>query len=195
MFTGLIEVVGRVAEVVPDGPEMDLDVDLAGLARMAAIGDSIALSGVCCTVTRLEATVGRFRLSAETLARTWLGAAAPGSALNLEAALRVGDPLGGHMVQGHVDGLAEVVAPIDPEAGGELVVRLPKDLLRYCAIKGSIVLDGISLTVAGLEGDEIMAAIIPHTARVTTLGAAAVGQSMNVEVDILAKYVERMLGQ
>ena len=88
-----------------------------------------------------------------------------------------------------------MVGPIDPELGGELVVQLPQTLLRYCAMKGSIALDGISLTVAGLDGDQVMAAIIPHTAQVTTLGRAAVGQSMNVEVDILAKYVERMLGQ
>jgi riboflavin synthase len=174
---------------------MDLAVDLRSLGRAPRPGDSIALSGVCCTATRLDGGVGHFRLSAETLERTWLADVEPGQALNLEAALRVGDALGGHLVQGHVDGVGEVMVPIDPELGGELAVRLPAELLRYCALKGSLALDGISLTVAGLAGDRVTIAVIPHTARMTTLGERRAGHRLNVEVDILAKYVERLLGE
>ncbi|MEE9127773.1 MAG: riboflavin synthase, partial [Planctomycetota bacterium] len=112
--------------------------------------------------------------------------------LNVEACLRAGDPLGGHVVQGHVDGVAEVVTPV-PQSGGELWIRLPQDLLRYCVEKGSITLDGVSVTIAALDGDRIMVAVIPHTAQVTTLGELPPGGKVNVEVDILAKYVERLL--
>lgn len=193
MFTGLIETTGRVVEVRKAGSEIDLAVDLRRLPVAPTIGASIALSGVCCTVTRLERGVGSFRLSEETLGRSWLVDTAVGDDLNLEDSLRAGDPLGGHLVQGHVDGVAEVVGVVDAEAGGELRVTLPADLERYCAVKGSIALDGISLTIAGLAGDQITVAVIPHTAQVTTLASKAVGDPMNVEVDILAKYVERML--
>lgn len=193
MFTGLIETTGRVVEVRKAGSEMDLAVDLRRLPVAPTIGASIALSGVCCTVARLERGVGVFRLSEETLGRSWLMNTAVGDDLNLEDSLRAGDPLGGHLVQGHVDGVAEVVGVVDAEAGGELRVALPADLERYCAVKGSIALDGISLTIAGLAGDQITVAVIPHTAQVTTLASKAVGDPMNVEVDILAKYVERML--
>lgn len=193
MFTGLIETTGKVAQVQPAGEEMDIVVDLAGLAREPAIGASIALSGVCCTVVEWKEGKATFRLSAETLRRTWLGRTQPGQTLNLEPAVRAGDPLGGHLVQGHVDGLAEVVEPIDPQAGGELGVRLPRELLHYCVEKGSITLDGISLTLASLEEDVVTIAVIPHTAQVTTLGHARAGDPMNVEVDVLAKYVERLL--
>jgi len=193
MFTGLIESTGAVTAREPAGPEMDLAVDLAGLARMPGIGDSIALSGVCCTVVRLEGRVGWFRLSAETLRRTWLGRAGRGRVLNLESALRAGDPMGGHVVQGHVDGVAEVVGAIDPVDGGELVLRLPAALLAYVVEKGSVAVDGVSLTVAALDGDRTAIAVIPHTAAVTTLGSAALGQQAHIEVDVLAKYVERLL--
>jgi len=193
MFTGLIETTGEVQEARKAGSEMDLAVDLGGLPEAPAIGASIALSGVCCTVTGLARGVAAFRLSLETLERSWFGDLAAGTTLNIEDSLRAGDPLGGHLVQGHVDGVARVVAAVDPEAGGDLRVRLPGDLARYCAEKGSIALDGISLTVAGLTGDEVTVAVIPHTAQVTTLGSKREGDPMNVEVDILAKYVERML--
>ncbi len=193
MFTGLVAAVGDVVGVAGTPGGLDLTVDLAGLPRDHRIGDSIALSGVCCTLVAREGPAGRFHLTPETLARTWLGRVRPGDRLNLEAALRAGDPLGGHLVQGHVDGLGEVAGPIDPQAGGELWVRLPPGLLRYCAEKGSVTLDGVSLTVAEIRDDRIRIAVIPHTAQVTTLGARRLGDPLHVEVDVLAKYVERLL--
>lgn len=193
MFTGLVEATGAVVDVRKDGGELDLDVRLGGVAESARIGDSIALSGVCCTVVRLDGDVATFHLSPETLRRTWLGEVGAGAALNLERALRAGDPLGGHLVQGHVDGVGEVAGAIDPEAGGELWVRIPDTLRRYCVEKGSITIDGVSLTIAALDGDRIMIAVIPHTAAVTTLGRAEVGRAVHLEVDVIAKYVEQML--
>jgi riboflavin synthase len=193
MFTGLIQAIGRVAAWTPAGRQADLAVDLGPLAGAVRPGDSVALSGVCCTVSRLRGTVADFRLSEETLGRTWLGSARPPRAINLEPAVRAGEPLGGHLVQGHVDGVAELVEPVHPAAGGELVVRLPPQLLAYCVEKGSIALDGVSLTIAAVAGDLLRIAVIPHTAQVTTLGAARRGDPLHVEVDVLAKYVERLL--
>jgi len=195
MFTGLVEAVGVVAAVRRPGGEADVSVDLQALASAVAVGDSIALSGCCCTVTGLERNVAGFHLSEETLRRTWLGDLVVGDRVNLEAAVRAGSPLGGHMVQGHVDGVGEVVQAIDAFTGGEWRLRLPRELTKYCVEKGSIAVDGVSLTIAALEDDVVLAAIIPHTAQVTTLGALAIGQRVNVEVDILAKYVERLLEQ
>lgn len=193
MFTGLVEAVGSVTRVEIQGAERDLEVDLSALPREPAIGDSIALSGCCCTVVRIERGVARFRLTAETLRRTWLGTAQPGTRLNLEDAVRAGEPLGGHLVQGHVDGIARVTRPVG-SAGGEWGVAVPDDLARYCVEKGSICLDGVSLTIAALAGSELMIALIPHTATATTLGSAPLGAALHVEVDVIAKYVERMLG-
>ncbi|MEE2885919.1 MAG: riboflavin synthase [Planctomycetota bacterium] len=193
MFTGLVEGIAEVVSVTTTGDEMRLSVDLGGAAEGDAIGDSIALSGVCSTVTRAAGSVRDFVLSSETLRRTWLDRLEPGHFLNIEKSMRSGDLFGGHLVQGHVDAVAEVVVAIDPEQGGEMWVRLPGELLHYAVIKGSITLDGISLTIADLQDDRIMVAVIPHTAQVTTLGRQAVGAPLNVEVDILAKYVERML--
>jgi riboflavin synthase len=193
MFTGLVEGIAEVVSVTSTGGEIRLSVDLGGSAEGDAIGDSIALSGVCSTVTRAAGSVRDFVLSSETLRRTWLDRLEPGHFLNIEKSMRSGDLFGGHLVQGHVDAVAEVMVAVDPEQGGEMWVRLPGELLHYAVIKGSITLDGISLTIADLQDDRIMVAVIPHTAQVTTLGRQAVGAPLNVEVDILAKYVERML--
>ncbi len=193
MFTGLVETSGRVLRAVRRGPEVDLYVDVGGLRGPLEIGASISISGVCCTLTALRGGEGEFRLSAETLRRTWLGEARPPREVNLEAALRAGDPMGGHIVQGHVDATGEVVAPISKREGGELGIRLPEELMKYCVEKGSVAIDGVSLTVARLEGDVVTIAVIPHTAQVPTLGGMARGQKVHVEVDILAKYVERLL--
>ncbi|MBL9079794.1 MAG: riboflavin synthase [Planctomycetes bacterium] len=193
MFTGLVQAVGSVRDRVPTATGQRLRVDLGALAGPFRLGDSIALSGVCCTVVGLEGRVAAFDLSPETLAKTWLGGAAPGTRLNLEAALRAGDPLGGHLVQGHVDGVGAVVGAIDPATGGELWARVPADLQMYCVAKGSITLDGVSLTIAGQRDGAVGIAVIPHTAQVTTLGGKRVGEPLHVEVDVIAKYVERML--
>lgn len=193
MFTGLVQAIGSVRQrtVVGDGVRLQVAIDaLPGAFR---IGDSIALSGVCCTVVALRDGIAEFDLSAETLRRTWLGAATVGTPLNLEGALRAGEPLGGHLVQGHVDGTGRLLVGIDRQLGGELVAAVPDDLRRYCVEKGSITLDGVSLTIAGLQGDAVRIAVIPHTAQVTTLGSKRVGEPLHVEVDVIAKYVERML--
>ncbi len=193
MFTGLVQAVGSVAGLDRTADGVRLVVDLAGLRGPFALGDSIALSGVCCTVVAVDGRRATFDLSSETLARTWLGDARTGVLLNLEAALRAGDPLGGHLVQGHVDGVGTVVGAIDPARGGDLVARVPVELRKYCVEKGSITLDGVSLTIAGAPMETVVIAVIPHTAAVTTLGRKRVGDPLHVEVDVIAKYVERML--
>ncbi len=173
---------------------MELQVDLKACAQGIAIGDSVSLAGVCCTVTALTGTVATFWLSQETLRRTWFVDLHVGHKVNLERCLRAGQPMGGHIVQGHVDGVGAVVAAVDPVAGGDWRVRVPADLARYCVEKGSIALDGVSLTIASLDGPVLTLALIPHTVTHTTIGAARLGDPVNVEVDVLAKYVERMLG-
>jgi riboflavin synthase len=193
MFTGLVQAIGVVAGRSERDGNVRLLVGTGSLPVPCRLGDSIALSGVCCTVAGFEAGTAAFDLSPETLARTWLGSARPGTRLNLEGALRAGEPLGGHLVQGHVDGLARVVAGIDPQGGGELLVELPAELRRYCVEKGSLTLDGVSLTIAGFAGPAVRIAVIPHTARVTTLGERRAGELLHVEVDVIAKYVEAML--
>ncbi len=194
MFTGLVQALGEVVERRELSNRLRLGVDLRALRGPIAIGDSIALSGACCTVVELTGGTGSFDLTPETLARTWLGGAAPGRLLNLEAALRAGEPLGGHLVQGHVDGVGRVAAAVDAAGGGELDVSLPAPLLKYCVEKGSITLDGVSLTIAAASAGSVRIAVIPHTAQVTTIGRARVGDPLHVEVDVIAKYVESMLG-
>lgn len=195
MFTGLVQAVGDVTATRAEKDGLVLTVDVSGLTGAFRIGDSIALSGACCTVVTLESGRATFHLTQETLDRTWLARAAAGTRLNLEGALRAGEPLGGHIVQGHVDGVGEVTAAIDAERGGDLWVRVPEPLRRYCVEKGSITLDGVSLTIAGQRDGAVRIAIIPHTAAMTTLGSARVGDPVHVEVDVLAKYVENMLAQ
>ena len=193
MFTGLVERAGEIVAVHNDGQEKDLDVRLGIEDGRLEIGDSVALSGVCCTVTRIDDGIARFRLSEETLRRTWFDRAEPGDRLNIERSLKMGDPLGGHMVQGHVDGVGQVTVPIDAQAGGELEIEIPESLEPYCVEKGSISIDGVSLTIARIEGRRITIAIIPHTAQVTTLGGLPSGQPVNLEADVIGKYVEKML--
>jgi len=192
MFTGLVVGRVKVLEVSASDRDTHLSLDLGGFAEGVGLGDSLALSGTCCTVAAVAGNTASFVLSEETLRRTWFGDLQAGQELNIEGALRAGDPMGGHVVQGHVDGVGEVVTPVQL-TGGELWIRVPQDLLRYCVEKGSITVDGVSLTIAGLIDDRIMVAIIPHTAEVTTLGSLPAGSKVNIEVDILAKYVERLL--
>jgi len=187
VFTGIVRERGRVAAAELNGDGLRLRVEAAETASTAAPGDSVSVSGVCLTVT--AATNGSL---AETIARTNLGRLAAGSRVNLEPALSAGEPLGGHFVQGHVDGTARV-GRLEPEgAGARLTLALPPDLLRYCVEKGSIALDGVSLTIAALRNDGIEIALVPFTLEHTTLAAAAPGDELNVEVDLLAKYAERL---
>jgi len=187
MFTGIIEEVGRVAAAV------GLRLAVACGFDDLAIGDSIAVNGVCLTVMELEAGTFTAELSEETLARTSLGTLAGGSAVNLERPVPVGGRLGGHVVQGHVDGTGTIAA-LDPQEGSVLMwIEAPRALRRYLVEKGSVAVDGVSLTVAGVRGDAFSVALIPHTLTATTLQSKAPGDAVNLEVDILAKYVESLL--
>lgn len=192
MFTGLVEEVGAVTSVAgsPEGARIVISAPLVG--EGLALGDSVACDGACLTVVELGGDGFAVDAVAETLRRTALGDRRAGDAINLERALRAGDRLGGHIVQGHVDGTA-TVAEVTPEGDGVLLrVSAPAEILRYVVEKGSITLDGVSLTVAARHADGFTIALIPHTLSVTTLGTAAPGRRMNVEVDVLAKYVEAL---
>jgi len=190
MFTGIIEELGMV--IAQGGGRLVVRSPMA--ASGSAIGDSIAIGGVCLTVVARDVDELAFDLSEETLERTTLGTLGPGAGVNVERPATLASRLGGHLVQGHVDGVAEVtgVRP-DGADGVRLSVRLPRDLLRYVVEKGSITLDGVSLTVAALDRDVIGIALIPHTLHVTTLGSAGVSDRLHVEVDVVAKYVAKNL--
>lgn len=193
MFTGIVRAVGRVREINDRGGDVELVVDCGGLdLSAAALGDSIAISGACLTVTRLEAGCCAFDVSRETLERTTLGSLRPGASVNLEPALRAGDALGGHYVTGHVDGLARMVDEVPDARSWRVRFEVPPALARYIAPKGSVTLDGVSLTVNEVEGRSFGVNLIPHTREVTTLGALQPGQPVNLEVDIIARYVERL---
>jgi len=193
MFTGIVEGMGGVAaiDVRPQGAR--LVVAAGELADGVAIGDSVAVNGVCLTVTDRDGDRLAFDAVPETLARTNLGMLRVGDRVNLERPLRVGDRLGGHFVQGHVDGIAEVEWVRREGEGLRLRCRAPIALMRYVVAKGSVALDGVSLTVAHRDGDGFEVALIPHTCAVTTLGRKASGDRLNLEVDLLAKYVEQLL--
>jgi riboflavin synthase alpha subunit len=196
MFTGLILERGRlISDPVPSGQGgVWLAVGMSpGLAERLGIGDSVAVSGVCLTVVERGSGKVVVELSPETLARTNLGELRGGDEVNLEPALRMGDPLGGHMVQGHVDGTAEVVGRHDLTDHRVLAFSIPPDLAPFLVEKGSVTVDGVSLTVSALEPDRFEVALIPHTLEVTTLSRRVPGDRVNLEVDVLAKYVHRML--
>jgi riboflavin synthase len=196
MFTGLILERGRlISDPVPSGQGgVWLAVGMSpGLAERLGIGDSVAVSGVCLTVVEKEPGQVLVELSPETLARTNLGELRGGDEVNLEPALRMGDPLGGHMVQGHVDGTAEVVGRRDLTEHRVLAFSIPPDLAPFLVEKGSVTVDGVSLTVSALLPDRFEVALIPHTLEVTTLSRRVPGDRVNLEVDVLAKYVHRML--
>ena len=193
MFSGLVEATARVEWVRRDGEGMDLAIDARAILDDLTIGDSVSLSGCCTTVTRITGQRAEFHLTRESLQRTWLGRLEGGRMLNIERALRADARLGGHFVQGHVDGVGEVLRVERRRDGTDLHVRVPEELARYCVEKGSIALDGISLTIAKLDGSQITIALIPHTEDVTTMANARAGDPLHIEVDVLAKYVERLL--
>jgi riboflavin synthase len=195
VFTGIVEELGTVAEldVTPSGAR--LGVRARKLAPLAAIGDSISISGCCLTIVEIDGATLRFDAVPETLSRTSLGALDVGDHVNLEDALRAGEPFGGHLVQGHVDGVG-TIASIEREGDGyRIAVSTPSGLMRYLAEKGSIGVAGISLTVAALRDDGFEVAVIPHTWNSTTISGWEVGDQVNLEVDVIAKYVERLLPQ
>jgi len=193
MFTGIVRAIGRIRGITDRGGDAELVVDCSRLDLSAAgLGDSIAIAGACLTVTRIEDGCCAFDVSRETLEKTTLGALRTGDAVNLEPALRAGDPLGGHYVTGHVDGLAQVVDEAPDARSWRVRFEAPEGLSRYVAPKGSVTLDGVSLTVNEVEGRVFGVNLIPHTREVTTLGLLRPGQAVNLEVDIIARYVERL---
>ncbi len=191
MFTGLVQDVGRVADAARSGDGVRLSVQTM-LARELTAGDSIAVNGVCLTATEVGQEAFAADVMNETLARTSLAAAAPGTAVNLELPLRASDRLGGHVVQGHVDGLGTVIDVRPDGFSRRLEIQATPQLLRYVVEKGSIAVDGISLTVAELGDASFTVSLIPETLERTNLAAAEPGRTVNLEVDVLAKYVERL---
>jgi riboflavin synthase len=189
VFTGIVEELGTVAAKGPGGLEIGCAVVLDG----TEVGDSISVNGCCLTVTERRPDAFSADVMAETLRRTSLGALEPGSPVNLERALAAGDRFGGHIVQGHVDAAVEVLAVEPDEQWTTLRVALPAEIAAYVAEKGSITLDGVSLTVAGVDDGSFVVALIPHTLDHTTLGQARAGTRLNLEIDVIAKYVGRLL--
>jgi riboflavin synthase len=190
MFTGIVEELGAVLKRAPDRITVSCRTVLAD----TDVGSSIAVNGVCLTVVDRGPDCLGFDLSEETLRRTSLAGLSPGDPVNLERPVTLTTRLGGHLVQGHVDGVGEVIGvEAEPTGGAWLSIRPPAELVRYLVDKGSVSVDGVSLTVAGVDGDAFSVALVPHTLAVTTLGAAGAGDAVNLEVDVLAKYVERLL--
>ena len=195
MFTGIVEELGHVVSLA-HGPDSAV-VKIRGplVTADAAPGASIAVNGICLTVVELDADSFCVDVMAETLRRTCLGELTPGSPVNLERALAVGDRLGGHLVQGHVDGTGTILARQPGDRWEVVTISLPGELARYVVEKGSITVDGVSLTIAGLDDVSFQVSLIPTTLALTTLGTKQVGDLVNLEVDVLAKYVERLLGE
>ena len=194
MFTGLVESTAHVRRVEPDGDGVRLEVETP-LAEQLEHGDSIAVNGVC--LTAVEPGDGRFRadVMAETLRRSSLGPLGEGDEVNVELALRAGDRLGGHMVQGHVDGTGEVESVAEEGFARRVRIACGPEILRYVVEKGSIAVDGVSLTVASVDDAGFTVSLIPETLERTTLGQAAPGRVVNLEVDVLAKYVEKLVNR
>jgi riboflavin synthase len=194
MFTGIVEELGHVRAVTPNNDGARIEIEARTVLGDATIGSSIAVNGVCLTVVELGDDWWAADAVVETLARTNLGARATGDPVNLERPMRLDDRVHGHLVQGHVDGTGTVTAR-EPQDDGSTFVAFaaPPDVLRYVVYKGSIAVDGVSLTIAGLDDDGFRIAVIPHTLAVTTLGSRAIGDAVNLETDVVAKYVERLL--
>jgi riboflavin synthase len=193
MFTGIVREVGRVASLTGGADGVRLEIEAPETAATTEIGDSVALNGVC--LTAVGVADGRIAFDAvpETLARSSFERLAAGARINIEPALRVGDSMGGHNVQGHVDGVGHVRS-VEPEGEGRrLTIDTPPGLLRYIVEKGSIAVEGTSLTIAALDDTGFAVALIPHTLTATTLGELEPGDTVNLEADVLAKYVERLL--
>lgn len=194
MFTGLVEGCGVVTAITPEGDGIRLTITIPKelLTDRTAIGDSVSISGCCLTVIAMQADQWQFQAGAETLSKTRLGKLRPGQKVNLERALAVGARLGGHFVQGHVDGVGELLRREPHGEWDDLWFTIPPALTRYMVTKGSIAIDGVSLTLVNVEADRVSVALIPHTLAVTTIGTFQPGDPVNLEVDLLAKYVEKL---
>lgn len=194
MFTGIVQATGRIAALEPAGGGRRLTLDCPGLdLGDVGVGDSIAVAGVCLTAVELEQGRLHADVSSETLRCTTLGGLAPGAAVNLEKALSPTTRLGGHLVSGHVDGVGRVCARADDGDGARIDIELAEGLARYVAVKGCICVDGVSLTVNAVDGARFSVYLIPHTLERTTLSALGPDEAVNIEVDLLARYVERLV--
>ncbi len=196
MFTGIIESVGRIRALRPSGDDLVLELDAAGL-DLADVkpGDSIAVNGVCLTVTDIGGRGFCADVSRETLRLSRLGALAPGDAVNLEKAMAMGGRLGGHLVSGHVDGVGQVLERRNDGRAIRFRIRPPAAISRYIAARGSICVDGASLTVNDLDGEDFWLNVVPHTARETIMAGYRPGTKVHLEVDVIARYLERLLQQ
>lgn len=196
MFTGIITDVGSVLSIEDHGTAKRIAIACVYPLDSIPIGASIANDGICLTVTTLrregERTIFTIDASSETIARTTMGGWTVGDAINLERSLRIGDELGGHIVSGHVDGVAEILSRTDVDGTAQFVFRAPKAIAKFIAEKGSVALDGTSLTVNGVEGDRFTVTMIPHTLAVTTWGGARTGDTVNIEADMMARYAARL---
>ena len=194
MFTGIVQSVGAIAAMEARGEDCRLHVSTAGLGlEGVSLGDSIAVSGACLTAVTLDADRFAADVSRETLACTTLGNLAVGDRVNLEKSLTPATPLGGHLVSGHVDGVGELIERSDDARSVRMRLRVPDDLARYVVRKGSICIDGVSLTVNDVDGAEFGINLVPHTLGATTLGDFRPGRAVNIEVDQVARYLERLL--
>lgn len=194
MFTGIVEEVGVVVRVRRSGPALRLEVGAPGVSEGCRDGDSVSVSGVCLTVVSRNGSTLSFDAVPETVARSSLAGLSVGQRVNLERAVQVGGRLGGHIVQGHVDGVAVIGGLQRAALGWTIRCEAPRELRRYVAEKGSVALDGISLTVAAVRPGDFDVAVIPYTWQHTTLSDRRIGDPLNLEVDVLARYVERLLG-
>ena len=193
MFTGLVEATGKITALESQGPGMRIVVNAGDLANGVEIGDSIANNGCCLTVIEANGPYLTFEAGPETLSKTSLGGKQVGDSVNLERSLQVGDRLGGHLVTGHVDARGILDERTDDEEWSTFWFQVPETLIRQMAPKGSITVEGVSLTLVDVEADRFCVALIPHTLEVTTLGGLQPGDTVNLETDLLAKYVEQQL--
>ena len=193
MFTGIVTHTGKVSAARNRSGLLDLEIAAPEIARELHRGDSVAVNGVCLTAVRTSRRRFSAQVMGETLSRSTLDALGKGSVVNLELPARLSDRLGGHLVQGHVDGVARVVRAEEAEGARRIWLQAPDEVLRYLVHKGSVALDGVSLTVVEVGRTSFQVAIIPHTLSETTFGALKVGDTVNVEVDVVSKYVERLL--
>lgn len=194
MFTGIVLAKGRLTSMAERGGDLELCIDAAGLPNERInIGDSIAVQGACLTVTRKQGACFFADVSRETMAKTTLGELKAGSSVNLEPSLRAGDALGGHMVSGHVDALGRLRKMTEDGRSRRMEFELPTDLMRFVAPKGSICVNGVSLTVNKVEGVRFDVNVIPHTLKETTLGELRVEDKVNIEIDVVARYLDRLM--
>jgi riboflavin synthase len=195
VFTGIVRELGVVVDADDVGCGLDLLVHAPETAARTGVGDSVSVNGVCLTATAIEAGAMSFHAVPETIGRSTLGSLAPDRRVNIEPALRAGEELGGHYVQGHVDAVGVIQSVAAEGEGLRVFVEAPSDVLRYCVAKGSVTVDGVSLTVAELAEDAFAVALVPHTLAATTLSDVRPGQPVNLEADVLAKYVERLISR